>query len=59
MTPRRAFGMCLILAMTLVLAACDGGAGIGISAGYPSSYWGGGTTGPGVFTAGMGGPVYR
>jgi hypothetical protein len=45
----------VILAMTLAAAACsDTGVGIGLAA--PASYWGGGTTGPGVF---VGGPVYR
>jgi hypothetical protein len=45
----------VILAMTLATTACTGtGVGIGVSA--PASYWGGGTTGPGVF---IGGPVYR
>ena len=55
MTSRRVFGAIVILAMTLAMTACTGtGVGIGVSA--PSSYWGGGTTGPGVF---VGGPVYR
>lgn len=55
MTPKGIFGVLIILAMTLALAACTGtGVGIGVSA--PASYWGGGTTGPGVF---VGGPVYR
>ena len=55
MRPTRIFGVLMILGITLALAACTGtGVGIGVSA--PASYWGGGTTGPGVF---VGGPVYR
>jgi hypothetical protein len=55
MTSANMFRVLVILAMTLATAACTGtGVGIGVSA--PSSYWGGGTTGPGVF---VGGPVYR
>ena len=57
MTPaRRTFGVLVILAMTLVMVACSGGTGVGIGVAAPSSYWGGGTTGPGVF---VGGPTYR
>jgi hypothetical protein len=55
MTSRSVFGVIVIVSMTLAMAACTGtGVGIGVSA--PASYWGGGTTGPGVF---VGGPVYR
>jgi hypothetical protein len=55
MTSRTIFRALMILAVTLATAACAGtGVGIGVSA--PASYWGGGTTGPGVF---VGGPVYR
>jgi hypothetical protein len=57
MTPvRHTFGVLVILAMTLILAACTGGTGVGIGVAAPASYWGGGTTGPGVF---VGGPMYR
>ena len=57
MTPaRRTFGVLVILAMTLAMAACAGGTGVGIGVAAPASYWGGGTTGPGIF---VGGPMYR
>ena len=59
---RKSFGILVIVAMTMVMAACSGDIGVGIGVSYPATYWGGGTTGPGVFVGGaggVGGPVYR
>ena len=56
MTPaRRTSGVLVILAMTLVMAACTGGTGVGIGVAAPAAYWVA-YTGPGVF---VGGPMYR
>ena len=56
MTSRNVLGVITVLALTLAMAACASGTGVGIGVSAPASYWGGGTTGPGVF---VGGPVYR
>jgi hypothetical protein len=53
---KSAIGLVVVLALTLVLAACSdvGVGGIGVS--YPGARWGGGATGPGVLVGGAGYP---
>ena len=48
-------GVALVVVMSLLMASCDN-VGVGIGVTHPGTYYGGGTTGPGMV---VGGAAYR